>query len=37
MLNQDTGNSLLASAANYGKLIPKFHLKYAAIAKAKSM
>ena len=37
MLNQDAGDSLLASTTNNSKLIPKFHLKYAAIAKAKSM
>ena len=37
MLNQDARDSLLASAANNGELITEFHLKNAAIAKAKSV
>ena len=37
MLNQDAGDSLLASTTNNCELITELHLKYSAIAKAKSM
>ena len=37
MLNQNTGDSLLASTTNNCELITELHLKHSAIAKAKSM